>query len=530
MTPAIQTDATERFSARIDRALLDGLAARVLTEAPRAEEAVTLPFTNGLLGVVPRCTPADVGAAARRARSAQPAWAAVPARDRAAVLLRFHDLVLARREEILDLIQLESGKARRDALEEVLDTANVARYYGHVAPGLLRPRRRQGAFPLVTRAWEHHPPRGVAGFIAPWNYPLTLGITDALPALAAGNAVLIKPDLKTPFSALWAVALLEKARLPSGVAQVVTGEGAALGPRLIEEIDFLMFTGSTATGRIVARQAAGRLIESSMELGGKNAMIVLDDADLKRVVPGAVTACFSNSGQLCISIERLYVHERIYDVFVPRFVEATNALRLGTGLDDGSADMGSLVSRKQLDAVARHVDQAVALGARVLAGGRARPDIGPYFYEPTILENVTADMAVCGEETFGPVVSLCRVATEDEAIERANASPFGLNFSVWTRDTRRGRRIATRLQAGTVNINEGYGAAWGSMGAPMGGFKGSGLGRRHGEQGLLKYTEAQTVAVQRLLPIAAPPFMRQHTYERVMVLAMRVLKRLPWVQ
>ena len=529
MASAIQPGAQERFSTRIDRALLDALARRVSTEGPRDEVAVALPFTGGVLGVVPRCTPADVGAAARRARSAQPAWADVPARDRAAVLLRFHDLVLARREEILDLIQLESGKARRHALEEVLDTANVARYYGHVSPGLLRPRRRQGAFPVLTRAWEHHPPRGLAGFIAPWNYPLTLGITDALPALVAGNAALIKPDLQTPFSALWAVALLEQAGLPAGLAEVVTGAGTELGPRLIDEIDFLMFTGSTATGRIVARQAAERLIESSMELGGKNAMIVLEDADLKKTIPGALGACFSNSGQLCISIERLYVHDRIYHAFVPRFVEAAKALRLGAALDY-SADMGSLVSRKQLEAVRRHVNEAVSLGARVLAGGRERPDIGPCFYEPTILEDVTPDMALCADETFGPVVALYRFSTAQEAIQRANASPFGLNFSVWTRDTRRGRHIATRLHAGTVNINEGYAAAWGSMDAPMGGFKDSGLGRRHGAQGLLKYTEPQTVAVQRLIPIGPPPFLKQDTYARAIVAAMKLMKRLPWVK
>ncbi len=510
--------------------MLDRLAARIATTGPCPRAEVRIPFTGGLLGLVPRCGPAEVADAARRARAAQATWAAVPVAARAAVILRFHDLLFERREAVLDLLQLEGGKARRHAFEEVLDTANVARYYGNVAPRLLRPRRRQGAFPLLTQTWEHHPPRGLAGFIAPWNYPLTLGITDALPALAAGNAVLIKPDLQTPYSTLLAAELLETGGLPPALVQVVTGDGAELGPAIIRGVDSLMFTGSTATGRLVARQAGERLIDASMELGGKNAMIVLEDADLDRAVPGAVNACFSNGGQLCLSIERLYVHERVYDTFVPRLVRAAEALKLGPALDYTGADMGSLVSQKQLDAVTRHVSEAVARGARVLAGGRPRPDIGPYFYEPTILEGVTPEMAVCGEETFGPVVSLYPFATEGEAIAKANESPYGLSCSLWTRDARRGHRIATRLQAGTVNINEGYAAGWASVDAPMGGFKNSGIGRRHGEQGLLKYTEAQTIAIQRLLPIAAPPFLSQGAYARVMTIALKLLRRLPGIR
>jgi len=242
-----------------------------------------------------------------------------------------------------------------------------------------------------------------------------------------------------------------------------------------------------------------------------------------------VNACFSNAGQLCIAIERLYVHERIFDAFVPRFVAATRALQLGADLG-GRADIGSLVSRKQLDAVARHVDEAVAAGARVLAGGRARPDLGPFFYEPTILEGVTPAMAEHADETFGPVVSLYRVASEEDAIAAANASPYGLNFSVWTRDTRRGRKIAERLQAGTVNVNEGYAAAFGSVDAPMGGVKASGLGRRHGAHGLLKYTAAQTIAVQRLWPIAGPSWLPRAWYEPLFVNLMRLLRRLPGVK
>jgi acyl-CoA reductase-like NAD-dependent aldehyde dehydrogenase len=253
----------------------------------------------------------------------------------------------------------------------------------------------------------------------------------------------------------------------------------------------MMFTGSTKTGRTVASQAAEHLIPSSMELGGKNAMLVLEDADLDRTVEGAERALFSNAGQLCISIERLYVHETLADEFTRRLVERTKAMRLGAslGFDD---DMGSLISQDQLDTVREHVDDAVAKGATVLTGGRARPDLGPYFHEPTLLADVREGMTLFADETFGPVASISRFSDEDEAVERANASDFGLNFSIWSRDTARGRRLATRLKAGTVNVNEGFIAAWGSVDAPMGGMKDSGLAVATAGR-ILKYTEAQTV-------------------------------------
>jgi succinate-semialdehyde dehydrogenase / glutarate-semialdehyde dehydrogenase len=509
--------------------LLKELASRVESADSGSRLEVTNAMTGQSLGDVPRCSSADVAAAAQRARAIQPEWAARPIRERAEVLLRFHDLVLQHQNEVLDLIQLENGKARRHAFEEVLDVCLTARYYANTAAKYLSPKRRQGVQLILTRVTELHHPKGLVGIISPWNYPLTLGISDAIPAIIAGNAVLTKPDQQTPFSALWAVRLLEEAGMPPGLIQVVTGSGAELGAPIIEQSDYLMFTGSTAVGRTVAAQAGERLIDCSMELGGKNALLVLDDADVGKAVSGALRAAFSNAGQLCISVERIYVPATLWDDFATRFADAAKAMKLSAALDY-SADMGSLISEKQLKTVTDHVDDAVAKGATVLAGGKPRPDIGPHFYEPTILSGVREGMAAFADETFGPVVSLYRVDSEEEAIEKANDSEYGLNFSVWTSDPKHGQRVAAQLEAGTVNVNEAYAAAWGSVDAPMGGMKASGLGRRHGEHGSLKYTEPQTIAVERLLPVGAPNWLSPGRYARIMSTGLRVLKRTPGVK
>ncbi|MGW2169308.1 succinic semialdehyde dehydrogenase [Streptomyces sp. NPDC001705] len=523
------TPSVQRITPRIDSRRLEALAHRVQVADPTSTQDVTNAMTGDVLGTVPHGTPEDVRAAARRARGVQRTWAARPVRERAAVLRRFHDLVLTRQDEVLDLIQLENGKARRHAFEEIMDVTLNARYCANTAHEYLTPKRRQGAQPGLTRVWELHHPKGLVGVISPWNYPLTLGISDALPAIVAGNAILTKPDAQTPFSALWAVDLLEEAGMPPGLVQVVTGSGAELGLPIIENCDFLMFTGSTAVGRTVAAQAGENLIDCSMELGGKNALLVLDDADVDRAVSGAVRACFSNTGQLCISMERIYVPSTLWDEFIRKFVVATEAMKLSAAIDY-SGDMGSLVSQKQLDTVIRHVEDAKSKGAAVLAGGRRRPDLGPFFFEPTILTGVDDTMEVYANETFGPLVSVYRVADEEEAIAKANDSEFGLNFSVWTSDERRGRRVAARLQAGTVNVNDAYAAAWGSVDAPMGGMKASGLGRRHGEHGILKYTESQTIAIERVVPVGAPDGVDPARYARVVSAGLKILKRLPGIK
>ncbi|MCF3964570.1 succinic semialdehyde dehydrogenase [Streptomyces fuscigenes] len=483
------------------------------------------PYTGEVLAELPASTPEDVAAAFERARAAQPAWAALPVRRRAAVLLRFHDLLLDRQSEVLDLIQLETGKARSHAAEEVQGLAVEARHYGRAAPSYLAPRRRTGVVPTLTRVTELRQPKGVVGQIVPWNYPLELSAGDALPAFAAGNAVVMKPDSETALTALWARELLIEAGLPAEVFQVVLGDGPVIGPEVVRHADYVSFTGSTRTGREVARGAAERLVGASLELGGKNAMLVLADADVEKAAAGAVRACFSSAGQLCVSIERLYVHEAVADAFLARFVARTKAMRLGSALAYG-ADMGSLVGERQFKTVSAHVEDAVAKGAAVLAGGTARPDIGPYFYEPTVLDAVEAPMAVCAQETFGPVVSVYRFRDEEDAIARANAGDYGLNASVWTRSARHGLDVARRLRTGTVNINEGYAAAYGSVRAPMGGMKDSGLGRRHGAEGIHKFTEVQTVARQRVLPLAPSFGMDDEAYAKFMSRSLRAMKAL----
>ncbi|GIL36914.1 succinic semialdehyde dehydrogenase [Phycicoccus sp. DTK01] len=521
----VDPETDPRATYAVDPARVRALTARVVASG----EPLTThtPMTGAPLATLPTSTAADVTVAVARARAAQRRWAGVPLAQRSRLLLALHDLVLERRTELLDLVQLESGKARSHAFEEVADVAIVCRHYARRGPGHLAPQRHLGVFPLLTRSTEHHRAKGVVGIVSPWNYPLSLAVTDALPALLAGNAVVLRPDPQGTLTALAAVALMVEAGFPDDLVQVVLGPGET-GGAVVAQADYVCFTGSTATGREVAAAAGRRLVGASLELGGKNAVYVADDADLRRAVPGVLRACFASAGQLCVSAERLLVHEAVADEFLGRFLDAVAGLRLSTALD-WDADMGSLVGPAQLDRVLGHVDDAVAKGATVLAGGRARPEIGPYVVEPTVLAGVTSAMACRDEETFGPVVSLYRVADDDAAVALANDTEYGLNASVWTRDVRRGRALAARIQAGTVNVNEGYAAAWGSIGSPMGGMKASGLGRRHGREGILKYTEAQNVTVQGLVNVADLPGLRGARYASALTGALRAMRaaRLP---
>ncbi len=504
--------------------LLDSLRARVTAESG-ATYTSTAVFSGGELATLPESTTADVHTAFERATRAQAQWAATPLNQRLKVFERFHDLLLRERETVLDLIQAETGKARRDAFEELCEPALVTSYYLRAAPKLLKPRNRQGLMPGAITATELRVPTGVAGIISPWNYPFTLALGDLIPALIAGNAVILMPDRQTALSPLFGADLLYRAGLPADLLAVVLGDGPVIGGAVVDTCDYIGFTGSTRTGTLIAERAGKRLIGCSLELGGKNPMVVLDDVKIATAAAQAVRACFANAGQLCISIERIYVHDSIFDAFAEALVAETGALTLRAGFDYG-ADMGSLTSQRSLKTVTEHVDDARAKGATVLTGGRPRPDLGPYFYEPTVLTDVTPEMLPHAAETFGPVVSLYPFTDDDEAVALANQTTYGLNASVLGRDRARATRVAARLRAGTVNVNDGYAAAYGSMDAPMGGMGVSGLGRRHGAEGLLKYTEAQTIGTQRIALLDPPKWVPYGLYTRIMAASLRLLRRL----
>lgn len=510
----------DAFAAEL-RALTTNAVTGNLESGDRIE--IEGPFTGETIGWVGRGTEDEVAEAFDRARAAQKIWAKTPYKQRGKILLRFHDLVLKNREMLMDLVQLETGKSRDSAYEEILHTAITARYYGNHVGAILKPKKHTGVIPVLTRSVEHHLPKGVIGQISPWNYPLTLGISDSLPGLAAGNALVAKPDSSTPFTSLLAFKLLFEAGLPRQLVQLVTGPGRVVGNAIAETCDFLMFTGSTATGKTLGEIAGRRLIGYSAELGGKNPMVVTGDADVDKIMPAVLTGCFANSGQLCVSIERIYVHKNVYDEFVPKFAAATSALPLGAGFD-WDVLMGSLQSAQQLATVEKYVDDAVDKGATLVAGGKARPDLGPYFYEPTVFTDVSDDVLLKREEIFGPVVYVEKVDSYDEAVEKANDTDYGLNSSVFGA-SKTANEVAGRIYSGTVNINDGYAAAFASVDNEMGGTKESGQGRRQGHYGMLKYTETQNITEQRLIPIRGPQFLKPKPYALVMSILLSLGKK-----
>ena len=492
------------FPPRVDAAYVAEVVRQVAASSGQTAQAVA-PFSGQPLPAVPQSTVADVVEVASRARAAQTAWAALPLAERVRPLLRLAELVLKEKDRLVDVVQWETGKSRVHASIELLGLPAVTAHYASNAAEYLAERSVTSGTPGLVRTRVAHRPKGLVGVIAPWNYPLFLAVGDVVPALIAGNAVVSKADSQAPLSLLAARELASRAGLPDDVWQVVAGRGSVIGPALIDQVDHLAFTGSTATGRELAAACGRRLIGASMELGGKNPMIVRADADLEAAATGAVQACFSNAGQICIGIERIFVHESRYDEFVALLTEAVGRVTLGAAYDF-TFEMGTLTSSEQLEATRRHLDDAVAKGATVVAGGRARPDLGPYFHEPTVLTGVTPRMAVYAEETFGPIVSIFPVADDDDAVTRANDTDYGLSASIWSAHLDTARALAARVRAGSVNINDGYVAAIGSVAAPMGGMGDSGVGRRHGPDGLLRYTESQTVAAQkRAFPYPAKP-------------------------
>ena len=502
--------------------LLDRLRARVTASGQRSYAPVDV-FTGGELATLPESTVDDVDAAVSTAAAAQQSWAKLDVAERLAVFDRFHTLLLDHREQIMDLVQAETGKARRDAFEEFCEPALVTAYYLRKASKLLRDKKKAGVLPFAVGATERRVPKGVVGIISPWNYPFALALGDLIPALIAGNAVVLKPDSQTALSPLYGAELLAQAGLPANLLQVVLGDGPTIGGAVVDASDYVGFTGSTRTGTEIAKRAGARLIGCSLELGGKNPLIVLDDADVPAAARIAARGCFANAGQLCLAIERIYVHDAIVDGFAAALVAEAEKLRLAAGYDY-AADLGSLTSARAIETVSAHVDDARAKGATVLTGGHARPDLGPYFYTPTVLTDVTPEMLCHRAETFGPVVSLYSFGTDDDAVEQANDTGYGLNAGVIGRNVARATALARRLRAGTVNVNDTFASAFASTDAPMGGMGASGLGRRHGAEGLLRYTEAQTVATQRV-SIAAPAWLPHAGYTKVMATSLRLLRR-----
>ena len=483
------------------------------------------PLNGEVIAKVPISSDNDIESAFARARLTHATWSDVPLNERISVIRRFHDLVLNNQAEVLDIIQWENGKARSNALDEVLDVALTCRYYARVAKKLLKPARKRGAFLIVTKTWLVKHPIGVIGVISPWNYPFTLSVSDYIPAILAGNTIVIKPDLQTPLTALWGLEQLMKAGLPQGVINVVLGDGAVVGPEIVARADYIMFTGSTGVGRSVASEAGKRLIGASMELGGKNSLIIDKNCNLDTAVDIAVRGAFANAGQLCIGTERILVHETIKDGFTERFVDAVKTLKVGNDIGWDS-DIGPLINAKQVETATSHIQDALANGASVLVGGTALADISPYAFAPTVLANVPEHAVVCKTETFAPVCSIYTWKTEEELIARVNDTDYGLNAGIVSSNVTWARELASKIRTGTVNINEAFGSAYASIDAPMGGMGQSGVGRRHGAEGLLKYTESQTVSVQLWMKLSAQWGMSDEQWARFTTRALKILKAL----
>jgi succinate-semialdehyde dehydrogenase/glutarate-semialdehyde dehydrogenase len=460
----------------------------VSTDADREPIHVKNPVTGDLLATVPNTGPDGVRAAVERARASQPAWEARGNRGRARFLQLWARALWRDRERLIGVIRSETGKNETGALLELIVLDNVLTYYAHHAPRMLRPRRRGTLFPVVQYARVYYRPFGVAGFISPWNYPYLNALMDAVAALVAGNTVVIKPSEVTPLSALYAVAIAHQVSIPRDALQIITGDGQT-GAALVDEVDHISVTGSTATGRTVARRAAERLIPCNLELGGKDPLIVLPDANIDLAATSVLQGALENAGQVCVSTER------VYDQFVDRIIHYAQQLTIGAG-DGLDVHVGSMTNARELDRCEAQIADAVGKGARVLTGGQRRPDLGPLFFEPTVLVDVDHSMAVMQDETFGPLVPIMRVHSVDEAVRLANDSIYGLSGAVFTRNLKRGEALARRINSGDISINRTQFVV-GTPSLPMGGQKQSGIGRRNGPEGLMRYVNPQSILVDR---------------------------------
>ena len=441
----------------------------------------------------------QVLAAVDRARAAQPGWAEFGLRRRIGVLREFQARLYARKSEMAAAITREAGKPVAEALvTEVLVVLDATCFLIGNAWGLLRdePVPHGNLVTKLKRGWLVREPHGVIGIVSPWNYPFSIPATETLAALVAGNAVVLKPSELTPLVALELGSLLHAAGVPEDVFQVVVGEGPTGAALLRSPIDKLVFTGSLTTGKRIAAAAAERLLPVVLELGGKDPMLVLDDADIDVASSAAVWGAFVNAGQACLSVERCYVHRSLYESFALACAEKTKQLRVGNGIDPHT-DVGPMIRERQVRIVEAHVEDAKARGARGLAGGTRLPELGANFYAPTVLADVTHEMRIMREETFGPVLPVMATEGDDEAVRLANDSEYGLAGSVWTRDAKRGERLARRIHAGTVMVNDVI-SCFGISEAPHGGVKASGVGRTHGRFGLDEMVRVKYLDTDRM--------------------------------
>lgn len=472
------------------------------------------PASARVIAQLPVATAREVEEGVASARRAFEVWRRLSVEQRCAQIKKAGETLMAHRQELLELLIAETGKARVDAQAEFLNLFETLRYYTQHAPSFLADRRLSLHLLKNKRARVEHMPLGLVVNISPWNFPLDLSLTPAIPALLAGNAVLVKPSEHTPLTVYRAVELMNQSGLPTGLLQAVIGRGE-VGEWLVDQADAVTFTGSVETGRKVAVRAAERLIPCTLELGGKDPAIILEDADLERAARGVVWGGFFNAGQVCMSVERVYVHEAVYDEFVARVVALTAELRQGPP-EDYEVDIGAMIDPAQINIIEAQIRQAKAEGARVLIGGvRVTPQppsppegghapVSGDFFAPTVLVDVEPSMAIMREETFGPVLPIMRVRSAFEAVKLANDSPFGLNASVWGRDMTRARQIAAQLEAGQVCINDAI-VSYVAVEAPYGGVKSSGLGRRKGPDEIHKFVEQKTV-LEDILGLAKEPY------------------------
>ena len=468
----------------------------IATPGPRRRYRVSSPATLAPIGEFECATSEDVRAAVERARKAQTGWGELPVRERAQYLWRLLDQFVTRQDEIIDAVIRETGKARTEAIGmEVFACCDAITYYAKRAEKFLAPEQRpiHGVLGFAKKLTLVYKPLGVVGLITPWNGPVVLAANPLVQAIVAGNAVLHKPSEVTPFSALLLKRFTEDAGWPADLYQVLQGDGAT-GAALIEAgVDKISFTGSVATGRKVAEACGRRLIPCTLELGGKDAMIVCADADLERAAQGALLGSCMNTGHYCCGTERIYVVGDVYDAFVGKVVDGAKQLRQS---DSGEFDVGAVFWDKQLEIIEAHMADAVAKGARVLVGGRRNPALAGLYYEPTVVVDVNHGMDLMTKETFGPVVAIQRVKSEEEALALANDSEYGLNGNVWTTDTAKGMRLAQRIETGGVCVND-MAMTYGVPEAPFGGVKASGVGAVNGAQGVRNYCHAQPILADR---------------------------------